>query len=162
LESYRWNENIDEKLTRTWCIDGLIFLKIFVSLEKGFFTRDKFLPRFFCNVIHVCVYYVPWSHSRHIDNATNTITTLSDSEKKKKKLREGNHPSKKKTYVHIIETLVDIIQFSVMSDIFVNLNFSIKVIFGKKEKKSTSYFFFSPNLIWDNYLGQVLGFRSCL
>ena len=25
LESYRWNENIDEKLTRTWCIDGLIF-----------------------------------------------------------------------------------------------------------------------------------------
>jgi len=70
---------------------------------------------------------------------------------RKKKLREGNHPSKKKTYVHIIETLVDIIQFSVMSDIFVNLNFSIKVIFGKKEKKvNLLLFFFSQS-----HLGQL-------
>jgi len=37
LESYRWNENIDEKLTRTWCIDGVDFYFYFVSLEKGVF-----------------------------------------------------------------------------------------------------------------------------
>jgi len=36
--------------------------------------------------------------------------------------------------VHIIETLVDTIQLSVMSDIFINLDFSIKVIFAKKKK----------------------------
>jgi len=70
----------------------------------------------------------------------------------KKKVERRKPPKqKKKTYVHIIETLVDIIQFSVMSDIFVNLNFSIKVIFGKKEKKSTSYFFFFSQ----SHLGQL-------
>lgn len=71
---------------------------------------------------------------------------------RKKKVERRKPPKqKKKTYVHIIETLVDIIQFSVMSDIFVNLNFSIKVIFGKKEKKSTSYFFFFSQ----SHLGQL-------
>ena len=60
LESDRWNENVDEKLTRPWCIDRWVDF-FYCFFGKGVFTRDDFLPRcfFFCNVIHVCIYYVP-------------------------------------------------------------------------------------------------------
>lgn len=35
--------------------------------------------------------------------------------------------------MHIIETLVDLVQRSVMSDILVNLDFSIKIILGRNK-----------------------------
>jgi len=41
LESYRWNENIDEKLTRTWCIDGLIFIFILFLWRREFFFLQE-------------------------------------------------------------------------------------------------------------------------
>jgi len=59
--------------------------------------------------------------------------------------------------VHVIETLVDIVQFPVMSDVFVNLDFSIKVILERK-KELTPY----AQSNFRHYLGQVLEFRSCL
>jgi len=42
LESYCWNEDFDEKLTRTWCIDYFIF----VLWEEGF-TRRRLTEVFF-------------------------------------------------------------------------------------------------------------------